>query len=99
MLGLVSDGASNMSERKSGVGALLKIWMPDLIVWHCCNHRLELAFTNTLKEVQGLNHFKIVYEKIYALYHQTPKNMTQHKACAQSLEQRILKIGKIFTIR
>ncbi|KAL4121579.1 hypothetical protein QTP88_014066 [Uroleucon formosanum] len=72
LVGFVSDGASTMLGRKAGVGALLLKHFPDLIVWHCCNHRLELA---------------------------SPKNMRRLKECTESLEQRILKIGKIFTIR
>lgn len=98
-VGFVSDGASNMLGRKSGVGALLKSTFPDIIIWHCCNHRLELAVSDTLKEVNGLNHFQCFFEKLYSLYHQSPKNMTELKECAESLEQRILNIGKIFTIR
>jgi len=99
LVGFVSDGASTMLGRKAGVGALLLNHFPDLIVWHCCNHRLELAVSDTLKEVNGVNHFQCFFEKLYSLYHQSPKNMRELKECAESLEQRILKIGKIFTIR
>jgi len=99
LVGFVSDGASNMLGRKAGVGVLLQKIFPDLIIWHCCNHRLELAVSDTIKEVQGLNHFQCFFEKLYSLYHQSPKNMTKLNACAASLESRILNIGKIFTIR
>ncbi|KAL4141586.1 hypothetical protein QTP88_004202 [Uroleucon formosanum] len=43
LVGFVSDGAFTMLGRKAGVGALLLKHFRDLIVWHCCNHRLELA--------------------------------------------------------
>jgi len=59
---------------------------------------LELAVSDTIKEVQGLNHFQCFFEKLYSLYHQSPKNMTELNACAASLESSILNIGKIFTI-
>ncbi|XP_060867447.1 E3 SUMO-protein ligase KIAA1586-like [Metopolophium dirhodum] len=99
LVGFVSDGASNMLGRKAGVGVLLQNIFPDLIIWHCCNHRLELAVSDTIKAVQGLNHLKCFFEKLYSLYHQSPKNMTELNACAASLESSILNIGKIFTIR
>jgi len=38
LVGFVSDGASTMLGRKTGVGALLLKHFPDLIVWHCYNH-------------------------------------------------------------
>jgi len=60
---------------------------------------LEFAVSDTSKEVQGLNHFQCFFEKLYSLYHQSPKNMTELNACAAYLESRILNIGKIFTIR
>lgn len=33
------------------------------------------------------------------LYHQSPKNRNELSLCAASLEQKLLNIGKIFTIR
>jgi len=34
------DGASNMIGRKAGVGEFSTDKYPDLLVWHCSNHRL-----------------------------------------------------------
>lgn len=99
LIAFVSDGASNMLGRKSGVGTLLKNDFPNIITWHCCNHRLELAVNDTLKEVSGLNHFQSFIEKLYATYHMSPKNTSELRECAASLEKQLLTIGKIFTIR
>lgn len=99
LIAFVSDGASNMLGRLSGVGVQLQSLYPNILIWHCCNHRLELAVSDTLKEVQGTNHFQSFIEKIYALYHQSPKNMHDLSECAASLETKLLHIGKIFTIR
>jgi len=41
-IGFCSDGASVMLETKSGVGKLLKGEFPDIVLWHCLNHRLDL---------------------------------------------------------
>lgn len=69
LVGFGSDGASTMLGRKAGVGALLLKHFPDLIVWHCCNHLLEHAVRDTLKEIHGVNHFQCFFEKLYSLYH------------------------------
>ena len=43
IIGFCSDGASVMLGTKSGVGKLLKDKFPDVILWYCLDHRLELA--------------------------------------------------------
>lgn len=43
-----------MLGRKTGVGVLS---FPHIILWNCCNHHLELAVADCLKEVIGDNHF------------------------------------------
>lgn len=99
LVAFVSDGASTMLGRRGGVATKLLQKYPNLIVWHCLNHRLELSVYDTLKEINGTNHFQSFIEKLYALYHNSPKNMVELQMCAASLEQRLLQIGKIFTIR
>lgn len=42
-LGFCSDGASVMLGKKAGVYAKLKAKYPDIVGWHCLNHRLELS--------------------------------------------------------
>ncbi|RXM99424.1 hypothetical protein EOD39_11558 [Acipenser ruthenus] len=46
-----TDGACNMLGRKSGVATLLQEMFPDIIVWHCSNHRLELAVSDVVEEL------------------------------------------------
>jgi len=88
-----------MLGRKASVSTKLQSMYPNLIVWHCLNHRLELAVYDILKEINGTNNFQSFIENLYALYHNSPKNMTELKECASSLEQQLLHIGTIFTIR
>lgn len=70
----VCDGASVMLGRRAGFAAQLCTRFPHMYVWHCSNHRLELAVGNVLKEVGGLSHFKIFLDKLYTLYHASTKN-------------------------
>ena len=60
-IGFCSDGARVMLRTKSGVGKLLKDKFPDIILWHCLNHGLELV-GNALKSISGTNDFQSFLE-------------------------------------
>lgn len=64
LIAFVNDGASAMLGRVAGVGIKLKTMYPNIVVWHCCNHKLELAVCDTLKEVSGTNNFQSFIEKL-----------------------------------
>jgi hypothetical protein len=68
------DSASNMIGRKAGVGKLLTEKYSNLLFLHCPNHRLELAVDDVIKELTGINHFKIFVDYLYPLYSASPKN-------------------------
>lgn len=99
LVAFACDGASVMLGRRAGVATQLCSKFPDLFVWHCSNHRLELAVGDVLKEVSGLNHFKIFFDKLYSLYHASPKNQRELFHCAQSVGQRLLVIGRVLSVR
>jgi hypothetical protein len=84
-IAFASDGASVMLGKNSGVATRLKTMFPNLVVWHCSNHRLELAVNDVVDEVYGINHFKIFMDKLYTLYHQSPKNQNELREAANSL--------------
>ena len=54
-----SDGASIMLGRSSGVGVRMRNDFPNIIIWHCLNHRLQLVLDDSVKEINQVNHFKI----------------------------------------
>ena len=64
-----SDGASVMLGRFSDVGVRLRNYFPNIIIWHCLNHRLQLGLDDSVKEIRQVNHFKILMDKIYAIFH------------------------------
>lgn len=99
LVSLTCDGAAVMLGRKSGVAKLFLEKYPNLIIWHCLNHRLELCVGDTVKEITGVNHLRTIVDKIRTLYHSSPKNQRELKLCSQSLEQVILKIGRILDVR
>ena len=53
LIAFACDGASAMLGRKSGVATRLQQMYPNLIVWYCLNHRLELAVGDTVKHVNN----------------------------------------------
>jgi len=61
---------------KSGVGKLLKDEFPNIVLWHCLNHRLEFAVGNALDATSGTNDLQsfLVY---IILYSQSSKNMRE----------------------
>uniref|UniRef100_A0A3P8S0K5 HAT C-terminal dimerisation domain-containing protein n=1 Tax=Amphiprion percula TaxID=161767 RepID=A0A3P8S0K5_AMPPE len=55
-LAFACDGASVMLGRKAGVATQLVSKFPSLFVWHCSNHRLEVAACDVLKELTESAH-------------------------------------------
>ena len=99
IIGFCSDGASVMLGTKSGVGKLLEDKFPDIILWHCLNHRLELALGIALEIIGGTNDFQSFLEHLYSLYSQSPKNKRELDQCFHDLQTTLKRIGKVFTIR
>lgn len=99
LISVTCDGAAVMLGNKSGVGTLLKEQFPSIILWHCANHRLELSVGDTVKQTSGINRFKAFLDKLYVLYHASPKNSRELQACASSLEAQLLKIGRVLSTR
>ena len=96
---LSCDGAAVMLGRSNGVAKLMRDEFPSMIVWHCANHRLELAVNEVVKGIGEVNKFKMFMDKLYALYHASPKNSRELKTCAHLLEEEIFKIGRILSTR
>lgn len=98
-IAFTSDGASVLTGKKSGVVELLVKDFPNLITWHCLNHRLELAVDDAIADLRGINHFKIFISKLHSVYSQSPKNMRELKEAAKGLDTQLLKIGKVLSTR
>jgi hypothetical protein len=97
VVSVACDGAAVMFGSHGGVWKLLKENFLSIIVWHCANHRLELAVHDAVKTVSGINRFKSFIDKLCVLYHASPKSSIELQACANSLEMQLLKIGHILS--
>lgn len=69
-----------------GVYALLKRDIPHLIKAHCVAHRLELAFSNSVKVLPPLEEAKDMLHRIWKHYHYSPKSVHELKELAESMQ-------------
>ena len=76
------------------MGVRLRNEFPNIIIWHCLNHLLQLVLDDSVKKIKQVSHFKIFMDKIYAIFHQSNKNQMQLYNISQQLGQEILKIGR-----
>ncbi|XP_065645604.1 E3 SUMO-protein ligase KIAA1586-like [Hydra vulgaris] len=77
----------------------LKNYLVSVAFWHCANHRLELSVGDTIREILSINRFKSFLDKLYVMYHATPKNRRELRSCAELLNIQLLKIGRILNAR
>jgi hypothetical protein len=54
---------------------------------------------DVIQEVYGINMFNNILDKLYAMYHASPKNAGQLQLSAASLEIEILKIRRILSTK
>ena len=98
LIGFASDGASVMLGRNSGVGTQLAIKYPNIILWHCLNHRLELSVSDTIKRLNYINPLKKFLIN-YTLYSRSPKNQRELGECSSSVCEQVTKIGRMLDTR
>jgi hypothetical protein len=85
LISFAHDGAAVILGRKTGVETEIKREFSNLVVWHCCSHRLQLAVSDMRNEVQGTNNFHSFFDKLYSLYSMSPKNQRELTECSSSL--------------
>ena len=95
LVAFASDGASVMLGKKAGVAKLLRDKFPRIVMWHCVPHRPELSLHDSLHEVSGTNNFKYFIDKLYTVYHASPKNRHELQECASELDIQLASIGRL----
>lgn len=99
LIGACSDGASVMVGIKAGVLTQLKNKFPNIFLWHCMCHRIELAINDAVDSVTQINHVKSFLDKLYSIYHVSAKAQRELAECAQSVESELAKIGRVLDVR
>jgi hypothetical protein len=93
LVGLGCDGASVMTGKKGGLGALLRKDSPTMLTVHCFAHRLELAFKDSSKGAAKNLHeklFNTLLMGLYYFYHRSPVNRSGLVRCATVLNCKLL---------
>lgn len=99
LVGACSDGASVMVGKNSGVLTQLKEKYPNIMLWHCMCHRIELAVGDAVKSVTQINHIKSFLDKLYSIFSQSPKANRELQVCAKTVHSELLKIGRVLGVR
>jgi hypothetical protein len=68
-------------------------------LWHCLNHRSELAVSDTITVVDGTQPIEDFIGKIYTIYSQSEKLQRGLKNIAAELDVQLRKVDKILTTR
>lgn len=61
------------------------------------NHRLELAVSDAVDEVQAVNHFKVFMEKFHNLNSHSNKNAQEPLEAAQEVGSQVLSVGRVLS--
>lgn len=99
LIGLCSDGASNMVGRKSGVLTTINKKYPNTLIWHCMCHRVELAVGDSVDKINAVNHVKLFLDRLYSLYSQSPSAQRELEDVASPLGVELKKIGRVLDTR
>ncbi|CAC5403308.1 unnamed protein product [Mytilus coruscus] len=70
---LVTDGASVMVGKKSGVATRLKTDNPSLLSIHCICHRLALSCTDSNTSIKYMNDLERILRQLWTFFENSPK--------------------------
>ena len=65
LIGFGYNGASVILGKTSSVGTSLKSKFSNLLLWHCLNHRIDLAVGDSVKAVDSFYDIQDLFDKIY----------------------------------
>ena len=84
---------------RSGLHAAVREVCPDITSWHSSPHHLELTVNYSLKEATSTNHFSIFLSKLDNVFSMPAKNQRQMEHVASNLNEQVIKIAAMITIR
>jgi hypothetical protein len=96
LVGLGSDGASNMTGKKGGLATLLRRSVNgEIINIHCFAHRLELSFRDVLKKNKLYDKLMTLLVGLYYFYKKSFKNKKGLTAAISALGIKGLQPPKV----
>ncbi|CAG2205675.1 unnamed protein product [Mytilus edulis] len=91
----VSDGASVMVGKENGVATKLKNIVPTLLSVHCICHRLELACTDTNKDIEYISTIERNFTQLWKYFDDSPKRTAALLKTQLQMHQIALHTGDI----
>ena len=87
LVGITSDGASNMLGRQKGAVSIVKSQHPHILTNHCLVHRLELAYKDALKKEMKKEYDKVLTALVgvYYFYKKSSLQRKQLRHCFTAL--------------
>jgi hypothetical protein len=104
LVGITTDGAAVMTGKNSGVTQRIKDELRKCnpgfacLVYHCMNHRVELALKDCLKGSSAVDAIRKVADQIYK-YYNYPKRMTELRKSAELFHLTLVSLPKLLDIR
>jgi hypothetical protein len=99
IVGLEIDGAENMVGHNLGLAKQMKDICSNMLSIHCVAHRLQLAVIDVSKDTGYLKIFDNVVRNIFNFYHGSSKRLYTLNEISEVLEEEILKLRDIHTVR
>lgn len=97
---LATDGASVMMGRKSGVGVQIKSKAaPFCLQTHCVAHRLNLAVTDSVKNIDTIKKFSEKFGQLYNYFSASGNRTYTLKQMQNILEEPELTVKEPFSVR
>lgn len=99
VLGMGTDGAAVMTGHFSGVTALIHEDNPFCVSVHCVCHRLNLAVSQSCKDIAEMQTLTTIVSTIYNYISQSSKRAAKLKDLNEILGEKNIKLKRIFEIR
>lgn len=101
LLGFCTDGASNLHGHVKGALQVIAetLKRDDLFMFHCMNHKLELAVHDAVSSTNKVSHLRMFMDTLYAYYSRSPDHCRMVESVSETLDTDMRKIGKVFDVR
>jgi len=99
IVGVCTDGASNMSSDKHGFIGRFHLENNATIYTHCVVHRLSLALKDAIKEYPYIVKYESVLRNIHSYFSKSAKKTEQLRDLFEKNDKPFIKLPELFTIR
>ena len=100
LIGLGTDGCNTMRGKHNGLAARIERQVPNITTIHCVAHNLQLAIMDAAQDLPYLSEkFEPTLKKLFQFYHYSPTKQRGLTNVAQLLEEDIVRLGNIHTVR